>query len=212
MTTNVRPMSAQSPSATRSSSDTRPGPDLSRGTVVDTAVDLLPEAGLDGLTMTGIANELGVTQPALYRHLDGVDDLWRELGLRGRALLAEELGDAVMGRSGRDAVRAVADAWRRVATSQPLLYAATDRVPCAGDAELEAAVARIVAILGRALRSFDLDDAATDDAARTLRSALHGFVHLEIVDGHPTAHDLDASFASMVDMLCVGFEHRAARS
>ena len=162
--------------------------------------------------MTGIANEMGVTQPALYRHVDGVDGLWRELGLRGREELAEAIGDAVMGRSGADAVRAAALAWRAFANDQPLLYLATDRVPCAGDDELEAAVARVVQILGRALRSFSLDDLTADQAARSLRSALHGFVHLEIVDGHPEAGDLDASFDAMVEMLCSGFTRLATVS
>lgn len=173
--------------------------------MVDTAVELLDDAGLDGLSMTGIANEMGVTQPALYRHVDGVDDLWRELGLRGREALADAIGEAVMGRSGADAVRAAASAWRTFANEQSLLYLATDRVPCAGDAELEAAVARVVEILGRALRSFELSDERAEHAARALRSALHGFVHLEIVDGHPLASDLDGSFDALVEMLCSSF-------
>ena len=41
-----------------------------------------------------VADALGVQQPALYRHIDGYDDLIRSLGLRGRELLAERLGEA----------------------------------------------------------------------------------------------------------------------
>jgi hypothetical protein len=36
----------------------------------------------------------------------------------------------------------------------PGLYAATDRYPCAGDAELEGAVDKVVAVLGRALAAY----------------------------------------------------------
>ena len=192
--------------ATRVVTGKRDG-DLSRSMVVDAAIETLHDTGLDGLTLTGLADHLGVSQPAMYRHVDGVDDLWRELGLQGRSSLAHALGEAAMGRSGADAVRATARAWRSFATANPDLYAATDRVPCAGDEELEAAVERIVEILARSLRGFGLDEATTVEAAGTLRSALHGFVHLEIVDGHPAQHDNDAGFVAMVDMLCVGFEH-----
>jgi AcrR family transcriptional regulator len=181
--------------------------DLSRSMVVDAAIEMLPDSGLDGLTLTGLADELGVSQPAMYRHVDGVDDLWRELGLQGRSRLADALGEAAMGRSGVDAVWATARAWRSFATANPDLYAATDRVPCAGDEELEAAVERIVEILARSLRGFGLDEPTTLEAAGSLRSALHGFVHLEIVDGHPAQHDNDAGFVAMVELLCVGFEH-----
>ena len=183
--------------------------DLSRPAVVDAAIEMLPETGLDGLTLTGLAERLGVSQPAMYRHVDGVKGLWRELGLEGRNRLAATLGEAAMGRSGAEAVEATAHAWRSFATDHPDLYAATDRVPCAGDPDLEAAVERIVEILAASLRGFDFDDATTIDAAGTLRSALHGFVHLEIVDEHPAQHDNDAGFEAMVGLLCVGFEHLA---
>lgn len=183
--------------------------DLSRPAVIDAAIAMLPDSGLDGLTLTRLAERLGVSQPAMYRHVDGVDDLWRELGLEGRNRLAETLGEAAMGRSGTDAVEATAHAWRQFATAQPDLYAATDRTPCAGDPELEAAVERIVEILAASLRGFDFDEPTTIDAAGTLRSALHGFVHLEIVDEHPAQHDNDAGFEAMLGLLCVGFEHLA---
>lgn len=181
--------------------------DLNRVAVVEAAIEMLPDTGLDGLTLTGLAERLGVSQPAMYRHVDGVDGLWRELGLEGRSRLADALGEATMGRSGVEAVEAAAGAWRTFATTNPSLYAATDRTPCAGDPELEAAVERIVEILAASLRGFDLDEATTIDAAGALRSALHGFVHLEIVDEHPAQHDNDAGFVAMVDLLCVGFQH-----
>lgn len=186
--------------------------ELSPAIVVDAAVDVLGEFGLDSLSLSAVARHLDVTQPALYRHLAGIEDLWRHLGLRGRSLLADALTEATIGRSGADAVQATAHAWRTFATTNPELYAATDRHPCVGDPELEAAVEHVVEILALSLRGFGLGDEATIDGARALRSALHGFAHLELVDGHPLLHDLDASFEAMVEMLCVGFAHLAEQS
>ena len=178
---------------------------LDRATVVATAADLIDGQGVDALTVTAVAQELGVTQPALYRHLDGLDDLWRELGLAGRERLAAALTDAAVGRSGSDAVQAVADAWREFAHRHPGLYAATDRHPVAGDPELEEAVERVVSVLAMTLRGFDLDDDAVVHGARTLRSALHGFVSFELGDGHPNPHDPDETFERMIALLCRGF-------
>jgi AcrR family transcriptional regulator len=186
--------------------------ELSPGAVVDAAVELLPEVGLDALSLSVVARRLGVTQPALYRHLAGIDDLWRRLGIRGRAELAAALTEAAIGRSGPEAVRATAEAWRRFTRTNPELYAATDRHPCGDDPELEAAVMAVVEVLALALRGYGLEGAAAVDAARALRSALHGFVHLELVDGHPHDGDRDASFEAMVDMLCVGFADLANRT
>ncbi len=184
------------------------GPDA----VVDAAVQALPDVGLDAMSLSELARRLGVTQPALYRHVDGVDDLWRRLGLRGRSELAQALTEAAIGRSGDGAVVATARAWRRFALTNPELYAATDRFPCVGDDDLEAAVADVVSVLAGVIRGYGLDGPAGIDAARALRSALHGFVHLELVDGHPHDHDRDASFDAMVRMLCVGLADLARRS
>ncbi len=167
--------------------------------------------GLDAVTLTRVADELGVRQPALYRHVAGYDDLVRSLGLLGREILAHRLGDAAIGLSRGEAVAAVGHAWRRMVREHPGLYAATDRYPCADDPELEAAVERVVAILGQALLGFDLSDDERVHAARSLRSAFHGFAHLEAGDGHPHPQDNDDTFDHLIELLCAGLRHLEQR-
>ena len=179
---------------------------LDETTVLDTAATIADDEGLDAVTLTRVAKELGITQPALYRHVEGYDGLLRGLGLRGRKILAERLQHAALGVSECDAVRAVGHAWRQMVRDHPGLYAATDRYPCAGDAELEAAVDAIVAILGQALVGFELDRDERVHAARALRSAFHGFSHLESGDGHPEPHDLDDTFEHILVLLCAGID------
>ncbi|MGW0433433.1 TetR/AcrR family transcriptional regulator C-terminal domain-containing protein [Micromonospora sp. NPDC003197] len=48
-------------------------------TVVDTALKLLNEVGLDGLSLRRLAQELGVQGPALYRHFASKQDLLRAM-------------------------------------------------------------------------------------------------------------------------------------
>jgi len=178
--------------------------------VVEAAAGLADSEGLDSLTLTRLARELGVRQPALYRHVDSFDGLVRSLGLIGREVLADVLGAAAIGLSRDDAVEAVGLAWRRVARERPGIYAATDRYPCAGDPELEQAVEKVVEILGRALGGYRLDDDQRVHAARTLRSAFHGFAHLEAGDGHPLSQDLDDSFHQMIQLICAGIRSMEA--
>ena len=184
---------------------------LDTAQVVAAAAALADRKGLDAVTLTRVANELGVRQPALYRHVDGYDALVRLLGLRGREILAERLAAAAVGVAGDDAVRAVGSAWREMVRDHPGLYAATDRYPCAGDAELEAAVDQVVAVLSRALTAYDLTDDEQVHVARTLRAAFHGFAHLEAGDGFPQPHDTDDTFDHLLDLLCTGIRPRANR-
>ena len=183
---------------------------LDKQQVVDAAAELADREGLDAVTLTRVADELGVRQPALYRHVDSYDDLIRSLGLLGREVLANALAEAAIGRSGRDVVTALGYAWRQMVHEHPGIYAATDRFPCAGDDELEAAVERIVSILGQALDSYALSTDNKVHAARALRSAFHGFAHLESGDGHPHPHDRDDTFDHLIDLLTAGIENLAS--
>lgn len=177
---------------------------LDENLVIETAGIVADAEGLDALTLTRVAKELGISQPALYRYVEGYDDLIRSLSLRGRQLLAERLQAAAVGVSEDDAVRAMGDAWRQVVADRPGLYAATDRSPCAGDPELEAAVENIVETLAMALVGYELAPEEQVHAARALRSAFHGFAHLEAGDGHPQPLDLDDTFEHIINLLCAG--------
>ena len=185
---------------------------LDRERVISAAAQIADAEGLDKLTLTRVAGMLGVRQPALYRHVGGSDDLLRSLSLRGREILAQRLADAAVGLSGDDSVAAVGHAWRKMVRDHPGIYAATDRYPCAGDAELEAAVERVLAVLGQALRGYDLSEADRVHATRALRSAFHGFSHLESGDGHPLPHDPEDTFGHLVELLCAGVHRLSRRS
>ena len=180
--------------------------------VISAAAEIADAEGLDKLTLTRVADVLGVRQPALYRHVDGYDDLLRSLSLRGREILAQRLADAAVGLAGDNAVAAVGHAWRKMVRDHPGIYAATDRYPCAGDPELEDAVENVLAVVGQALRAYELTEVDRAHATRTLRSAFHGFSHLEAGDGHPLPHDPEDTFTHLVELLCAGIERLCRNS
>ncbi len=184
---------------------------LNTSYVVECAGRIADAEGIDAVTLTRVANELGVRQPALYRHVDGIEGLWKSLALRARELLVIELTQAGIGRSGEDAVRAVAAAWRQFVHDRPGLYTATDRVAIVGDSELEASLDRVVGVLALVLGRYTLDPAEAVHAARSLRSALHGFVVLEKDHGHPEPFGLDESFERLVTLLVAGVQAMADR-
>ncbi|MFK7916514.1 MAG: WHG domain-containing protein [Ilumatobacter sp.] len=183
---------------------------LDWATIIEIAGDLLDESGLETFRLGAVADRAGVTQPALYRHVDGAAGVWRGLGLVTRRTLAARLRAAVGERSGTDAVHAVSHAWRAFAHQHPGRYRSTDRYPVRGDAQLEAAVDEVRSALHASLQGFDMPDARSEHAAVMLRSALHGFVSFELGDGTPG--DIDRAFDHLVDQLCSGFdrEERAA--
>ena len=134
---------------------------LSRATVVDMAATIADTEGLDAVSLSRIAVDAGVKQPALYRHVSGIDDLLVQLSLRARRLLAAGLSEAIGSLRRDDAVLAVAHAWRNFVREHPGLYAATDRVPSVGDPKVEQSLTNVVSTLASALDGYTLGGTAS---------------------------------------------------
>jgi AcrR family transcriptional regulator len=175
--------------------------------VVAAAAQLADAQGLGRLTLARLAAALGIRTPSLYAHVDGLADLRARLGARGARELGAQLQRAAAGRSGADALRAVADAYRAYALAHPGSYAA---VQVASDREeYQAAGTAVVAVILAVLDAYGLDGAAAVHAVRAIRSALHGFVVLELEGGFGIPLSLDESFGTLVEMIDTGLSRRA---
>jgi len=173
--------------------------------VVAEAADVADEVGLDRLTLAAVAGRLGVSLPSLYKHVRGADDLRRHLAVLGLDELTLELSRASVGTAGRDALHAVAGAYRRYAHRRPGLIAATLQAPDPDDAEHLKAATLTLEVLSAALRGYRLDEAQEIDAIRSLRAVLHGFVTLEAAGGFGLPRSVEATFARLIDGLDLTF-------
>lgn len=174
--------------------------------VVAEAANLADEVGLDRLTLALIAQRLGVALPSLYKHLKGLDALRQRLATLATDELGAALSAAAVGRSGTDAVRAVADAYRTYAHQHPGRYPATQRVPDHDDPVHVRAAERAATTMYAVLSGYGLrgDDAV--DATRAFRSAMHGFVSLEAAGGFGLPQSVDRSFTQLVRALDAAFQ------
>ncbi|AMM18864.1 hypothetical protein AX769_00310 [Frondihabitans sp. PAMC 28766] len=158
-------------------------------------VDARPGATL---TLAAIAERLGVKIPSLYKHVAGLPALQRSLEVRAKVAMGDAIIEAAAGRSGDDAVVAVAQAYRSWALEHPGQYPLT---VVAGDRDDEANMAastRFLTLITTILSGYGLDGDDALDATRFLRSTLHGFVSLETGGGYGMPLDVDRSFARLV--------------
>ncbi|GAA0241343.1 TetR-like C-terminal domain-containing protein [Cryptosporangium japonicum] len=184
---------------------------LAPATVVACGADLADEVGLANLTMGLVAARLGVRTPSLYRHVGSLDALHRGISVQARREFVQVLARAAAGRSGPDAVHALADAWRRWARDHPGRYVTSVRAAVGDDEEDRRVTDEARRLLDDVLAGFDLPGPRAVDAARAIRAALHGFVTLEVGGGFGLPRDVDRSFRSLVDTLIGGLRpHRDA--
>lgn len=174
---------------------------LTRTVVVAEAARVADEVGLDRLTLAAVAQRLGVALPSLYKHIRGLDALHQELAVLALGELIAEITAATIGKAGRDALRGLAQAYRAYAQRHPGRYAATLRAPDPNDPAHVAAGENALAVIYAVLAGYGLSGPRAVDATRALRSALHGFVSLEVADGFKLAQDLDHSYELLVDAL-----------
>ncbi len=167
--------------------------------VVDAAVTLADEDGLERLTLARLADELGVKAPSLYEYVDGLEGLRRALRLRGLEAMASSFRRAATGRSRDDAVRALADAFRAFAREHPALYEATVRSAERESAEVRAAAEEVLAVLFAVLEGYEIRGEQAVHATRYVRSVLHGFTSLELAGGFGMPTQLEASYRRIVE-------------
>lgn len=187
---------------------------LDKGAVVKAAADLVNAEGTQALSLSAVARHLGVQTPSLYNHVAGLSGLQRDLALLNAQLLGDCMANAAIGKSGEQAVIALAQAYRRHIKQQPGVYMATLRASGTQtpvDAELQAAEKRVVDIILAVVASFGLAGKDALHAVRALRSAVHGFAMLEVAGGFGLPLDCDESFRKMIAMLNRGLRSQRGR-
>ena len=174
---------------------------LTRTALVARAADLSDQIGLEAVTITKVGQCVGIAPPGVYRHVADIADLRRAIGARAAAEVARELSAASAGLAGAAAVAAIATTLRAWAAAHPGRYAALQVAPDPDDAEGGARATEVIAVIGAALRAYDLAGDDLTDAIRFLRSVVHGFVTLESGAGFKDPRDVAASFDRIVAAL-----------
>jgi AcrR family transcriptional regulator len=172
---------------------------LTKVAVVQAAAQMANAAGLEEVSLTALADHFHVRTPTLYHYVDGVAGMRRELALLGLHEQRDAFGRAVMGKSGADAIVALAHTFRAYIKAHPGVYAATVRSAAdADDAELQAAQAEVVEIAARALSAYALPPDDTIHAVRAFRCVVHGVATLELAGGFGLPQDVDETFARLI--------------
>jgi AcrR family transcriptional regulator len=169
--------------------------------VIQAAADLADAEGIEAVTLATLAARLGIRAPTLYHYVNGLDGLRRDIGLLGKRELAHVLGIAIMGRSGDEAVEAIAVAYRTFAHAHPGLYAVSQRTYAPEDRAMLEAETEVLGIISRVIAPSEPERDEYIHMVRLLRSMLHGFVSLERDSGFGLPQDINETFRRLVTII-----------
>jgi AcrR family transcriptional regulator len=186
-------------------------PRTSREAIVAAASALLEADGIEAVTMSAVAERVGVRGPSLYKHVDGWGALIRAVASQVTADLSEAIeGATASRREPRAGIRAAAVAYRRFVHAHPngygLLFAhlAPDWLPPSD------AIAAVGRPLVGAMEKLVGPDRALE-AARTLAAWAHGFVSMELAGAFRLGGDVDAAFAYGIEAVLAGVSGASER-
>jgi len=177
---------------------------VNRASVVQGALEILETAGSAALTIPALALKLKIRPPSLYNHIESIGDLKRELSLHSIRLACESREKAASGKSRDKAVLAIIHAYRKFASEHPALYALSVAVPPATDHEWFDAFTESRELWLRGLEGYKLKPLEARHVARAFRSAVHGFVDIEVNGGWLEDTDIEESFTAMIEILLEG--------
>lgn len=168
---------------------------LSAESITVAAAELIEQYGRSGFSMRLLADTMGVKTASLYNHIENMDTLLTEVCRY--ALRMQEDGElrAIAGKSGREAVWALAWAYRRFAQQHRELYWLV----------MDAA-ARFTEPLKQVLSGFRLPPREEIHFRRMFRAIVHGFASQEdegFFSHYPASTELSFEFAIQRFIDCV---------
>lgn len=171
---------------------------LTRDKVIEAALAVVDDDGWERLTMSSLANRVGVVGASLYNHVRGLDDVRSEVQIRTMVDLGDRLREEAMGRSGIDGLRRLIATYREWAVENHRRYQALTTTPIDRAALMTAALDTNTA-LRTMLVSCGVPEEDSLDTTVALFAAVHGFAIIEGTGFLGDEMDLDHIFETVVN-------------
>ncbi len=153
----------------------------SREHIIDVSRAIIEDEGLEHLTIRRIAETIDRTQPAVYQHFAGKDEILAAVVVEGFVALVESLQRAAKGE--KPSLTAIATAYVRFGLERPRLYEVMFVAPpviafAVSDTPMPAQIA--FQIVATAVAESGLDPTQVGTVTEVVWAALHGLVMLSI--------------------------------
>ncbi|MEO6396029.1 MAG: WHG domain-containing protein [Devosia sp.] len=166
----------------------------SREALVGFALELVEKTGADALTMAAVAEAAGVRGPSLYKHFNDRAALLSAVTVAIMHDLEATIRKQTSGRTGRQRLSSMANAYRHFALSHKHAYRLMFAADFADDPAIAEASRFSVAPLFEELAAAGIPPKRLLAQSRVLVALLHGFVSMEIAQAFRLGGDVDSAF------------------
>ena len=179
---------------------------LNRQKVLIEAIELANVKGLENLNLHELAAALEIKPPSLYNHIKSLVDLKQGIAIEATRALVKRIKDNAVGKSGPEALRAMAWAYLKYVRDNPGMVSAIARAPDKENQEAMAIDKEFIDTGMAIMAGFKMEHTESIHALRAIRCAAHGFAVLELEQGFGFDLKPDESFEWMINKLVDSFK------
>lgn len=179
---------------------------LSREKVIEQAATLANEKGLEHVTITTLADYLGIKKPSLYNHIKSQEDIYHGIMIYGWQNGAEKIAENIVEEDAHESLRKYAYAFYQYAMDNPGIFEAMLWYNKYKSEELIKATEKIYIFFFAQTDKLHIDREVANHLLRTYRAFLEGFLLLVIHDSFGNPISIEESFALSLDVLISGMK------
>lgn len=186
---------------------------LSKQKVVEAAAEFIERYGTAGFSMRALADSLNIKTASLYNHIDSMEALMVAVCAYALKMQRDAEMAAVEGKSGNEAIYALANAYRDFAREHKELYRLIMNTAVSCGEQLGEISICIVEPFMTVLKHTALSENEKYHWQRVLRAAVHGFISQE--DAGFFSHlpaDADESFHTAIQCCIDGLMQAEKRN
>ncbi len=177
---------------------------LTKDKIIEKAAQLANEKGLAYVTVTTLAEYLGIRKPSLYYHVESLEEVVEGLMIYGWKHVSEEIIRELADMEGYAALQEFGRKFYHYAIENPGIFEAMLWYNKYVNEELERATAGLYEFWFAQTDKLGVTRDIANHLLRTYRALLEGFILLEIHHSFGNPISIEESFAVSLDVLIRG--------
>ena len=186
--------------------DIMPRTGLSKEKIIEKAAELANEKGLSYLSVTTLADYLGIKKPSLYNHMKTIEDMHRDLMIYGWRIVSEEVVKGIDSSDEKKNLTAYGRKFYKFAIDNPGVFEAMLWYNKYSDEALISATEGLYMFFFAQTDGLGINREIANHLLRTYRAFLEGFIMLQIHNSFGNPISVEESFNISMNVLISGID------
>ena len=179
---------------------------LTREKVIEEAGKLANEKGLNAVTITALAQHLGIKKPSLYNHIKDQEDIWYGIMIYGWEIVSQEICSQICEESPELAIKELADRIYGLALQNPGVFEAMLWCNSYANDELIDVTKGLYSFFFAQTEKLGIEIQTANHLLRTFRSLVEGFALLVIHNSFGNPVSINESFRISIEVFIGGIK------